>query len=147
MGDRAESLSLHDDEERGANYRNKVKRQVHEVSNYRLWRKALEWFAHQLAHTSNRVAAGRNLSLAGDESSLVASNKRLCQRLASDPPEATSKLAYAIESVDKSIIDKEILAQDVENGGAFAEHEQYCCHNSQGTIHEREKRSLWQVGE
>lgn len=54
---------------------------------------------------------------------------------------------HAVESVDKGIVNEEVLAQDIKDCGALAQHEKNGCDDSKWSIKQCENSSLWQVGE
>lgn len=125
---RSELPALQNDKEHSAHHGDQVQRQIQEVPDDCLRGESLKRLLGDLAQTRHVVASALHLALLGDERLLVAREQR------------------AVESVNESIVDEEVLGEDVENGGSFGEDEQDSGDDGEGSVEDGEDGGLRDIG-
>jgi len=121
--------ALENDEGHGTDNGNEVEREVHEISDDSTGSKLGEWLRHKLTQLSDRVASRLDLALGGHQRGLA------------------SREQSAIEGVNQGIVDKEILAQDIEDGRLFTQYKQNSTNNGERPVEERQERDLRHIGD
>lgn len=125
---RSEPASLQDHEEDSTHNRDKVQREVHEVADDSARCKLRERLGRELTQLCDWVTARLDGTLLRDQSGHVARHES------------------AVEGVDERIVNKEVLAEHIENGGALAEHKQDSRNESERTVEDGKDGGLRHVG-
>lgn len=124
---RSKFASLQNHEHHSTYDGDEVKRQIHEVADDGAGSEFREWLCCKLAQLCNWVTARLDSALLCDQSGHIARHEG------------------TVEGVDERIVNEEVLAQHVEDGGALAENQQDGRYERQRSIEDREDSRLGYV--
>ena len=124
---RTKSATLQDHKENGSHDRDEVEREIHEVADDGAGCELCKWLCRKLAQLRDWVTSGLDGALLRDQSGHVARHE------------------CAIEGVNKSIVNKEIFAQQIEDRRALAEHEKNGRNEGERTVEYGEDSGLRHV--
>lgn len=125
----ATSAAADNDEGHCSNNRNKVERQVHEVSNQLLNAEFAEWFLQCLAQFLNSVSPRVDLSAICNDLCLVFRDQ------------------CTVECVQKRVLEQEAFRENRDNGCALVEDKKDSCEHSERPVHEDHDGQLREICE